>query len=352
MDDPEVTIAESRPTAVDLFSGCGGVSQGLVDAGYQVVLAVEIDAGCCEVYEQNHPHTVILNADLRATDLAAALSAAGVHPGKLDLLAGCPPCQAFSRLNTKNGFRFKADDERNDLVSLFFQVARQLRPKNLILENVPALAGDKRLEDGIRLLRTLDYDVTHKIQDAADFGVPQRRKRLVMVGSRVGPARFPRRQESVATVRDAIANLEDPGESDDSCHNHGEARSEKVREIIGLIPHDGGSRKSLPDRLILDCHRKTSGFSDVYGRLAWDRPSATITGGCHSPSKGRYLHPAEDRTITMREAALLQGFPRHYRFAMGRGKLRVAQMIGNAIPPPLMKAHAEAILRNDQESER
>jgi DNA (cytosine-5)-methyltransferase 1 len=125
----------------------------------------------------------------------------------------------------------------------------------------------------------------------------------------------------------------------------GENRSKEVRELIALIPKNGGSRSDLPKRYQLDCHKRSDGFSDVYGRMAWDDVSPTITSGCHNPSKGRFLHPSQNRTITLREAAILQGFPRRYRFNVDHGKESIALMIGNALPPPFIAAHAGALRR-------
>ena len=179
--------------------------------------------------------------------------------------------------------------------------------------------------------------------DVADFGVPQRRKRLVVLASRVGTMTQLQPVSTRKTVRDAIAGLPHTERSDDPLHNLGEARSERIRRLIGSIPKNGGSRSDLPKHLTLRCHANTDGYYDVYGRMAWDDVAPTITGGCINPSKGRFLHPEEDRAITLREAALLQSFPLDYAFSLERGKYAAAEMIGNALPPAFSRIQAEAI---------
>jgi len=145
------------------------------------------------------------------------------------------------------------------------------------------------------------------------------------------------------TVKEAIGGLPKARQSGDPVHDMPENRTSKVLEIIRLIPKDGGSRRDLPEEFQLECHKRCSGFKDVYGRMAWNDVAPTITGGCFNPSKGRFLHPEEDRAITMREAALLQGFPRRYRFPATDNKSAVALMIGNALPPPFIAAHARVV---------
>ena len=144
-------------------------------------------------------------------------------------------------------------------------------------------------------------------------------------------------------MAEAIGKLPLPEDSDDPMHNYAVRRAERVMSLIRRIPKDGGSRTDLPDTDQLECHRRVDGFKDVYGRMAWKKPAPTITGGCINPSKGRYIHPDHDRAITLREAALLQGFPGSYMFDMSKGRYPTAQMIGNAFPPKFAEHHARAI---------
>ncbi len=273
---------------------------------------------------------------------AQILQEAGLKVGELDLLAGCPPCQGFSRLRTKNKMT-SVSDERNDLVKDFLRFIIEMEPKTVMLENVPALAKDRRFIDMQKKLRMLGYQTVVNVLDAADYSVPQRRKRLIMLASKVHLPVVADKAQKRLTVRQALRGMPEPGQSKDKLHGLGENRSKKVRELIALIPMDGGSRRDLPPSFQLDCHKRSDGFSDVYGRLAWDDVAPTITSGCHNPSKGRFLHPGQNRTISLREAAVLQGFPRSYKFDVAHGKESIALMIGNALPPPFITAHANAL---------
>lgn len=335
--------------AVDLFSGCGGLTLGLKEAGFAVVAAVEIDRKAQETFRLNHPDVRLYAQDIRKTSPAEVLRIAGLKPGELDLLAGCPPCQGFSRLRTKNK-RTSIKDERNNLVSDFIRFIQVMKPKTVMLENVPGLAKHGRFLRLRRQLQGLGYKTLVSILDAADYAVPQRRKRLIMLASNVHTPLLADKARKRITVREALKGIGDPETAHDTLHGLGENRSTKVRGLIALIPKDGGSRSDLPRHYQLACHKRSSGFSDVYGRMAWDEVAPTITSGCHNPSKGRFLHPSENRTITLREAAVLQGFPRQYRFNVDHGKEAIALMIGNALPPPFIAAHAGALREGLQEA--
>lgn len=327
------------PSAVDLFSGAGGLTRGLVSAGFTVLGAIEMEPLAAESYRMNFPSVKLWESDITDIRVGQIRRRFELRRGELDLLAGCPPCEGFSRLRTLNGYRGDPDP-RNDLVLHFVRFIRGLVPKTVLIENVPALATDPRLAEVTRALERLGYWWECRIVDAADFGVPQRRRRMLFVASRSGPVRFARASSRRATVRDFIATLPRPGQSGDPLHDHGEQRDPRVVSIIRQIPKDGGSRMDLPAELQLQCHRRTQGFYDIYGRMAWDDVAPTITGGCVNPSKGRFLHPEEDRSITLREAALLQTFPPHHWFSLRRGKYAAAEMIGNALPPELVRRQA------------
>jgi DNA (cytosine-5)-methyltransferase 1 len=330
-------------TAIDLFSGCGGLSRGLKDAGFKVVGAVEIDDKARETYALNHRDTPLVGTDIRNISAAQLLRSCELKRGQLDLLAGCPPCQGFSTLRARNG-RPAVPDVRNDLIDEFARLALALRPKMVMMENVPALAHYEKFTDFVTRLQRVGYQVETKVLDVSYFGVPQRRKRLILSASRVGAPRLALASEDRKTVRGAIGGLGMVGTSGDLLHDWPSTRrSARVQAMIEAIPKDGGSRHSLPASMKLGCHKKTSGFNDVYGRMKWDDVSPTITGGCSNPSKGRFIHPAEDRPITLREAALLQGFPEDYGFNLLHGKVSIALMIGNALPPPFIAAHSRAM---------
>jgi DNA (cytosine-5)-methyltransferase 1 len=336
------TLTERTLHAIDLFSGCGGLSLGLKEAGFAVAAAVEVDLKAQETYRLNHPDVRLYAQDIRSLDPALVLKAAGLKPGDLDLLAGCPPCQGFSRLRTKNK-QTSVQDDRNDLVTEFLRFIEVMLPKTVMLENVPGLAKDARFLKLRRQLHTLGYETVVQVLDAADYAVPQRRKRLIMLASNVHTPEPASKANKRVTVRDAFKGLSRPNQARDRLHRMGESRSKAVRDLIALIPKNGGSRGDLPRFYQLDCHRRSNGFHDVYGRMAWDDVSPTITSGCHNPSKGRFLHPSQNRSITLREAAILQGFPRRYRFDVDHGKESIALMIGNALPPPFIAVHASTL---------
>jgi DNA (cytosine-5)-methyltransferase 1 len=328
--------------AIDLFAGAGGMTLGLKRAGFDVVGAVEVDPLAVETYRSNHPEVHVWEKDIRKLRTTTAMRLLDLQPGDLDLLAACPPCQGFSTLTTLNGSRAVVDD-RNDLVFAVVRFARALKPKAIMLENVPGLARDERFLRFRWMLDRLGYLTSVDVLDAAQFGVPQRRRRLIMLAA-AGVAPQPAEAEQqVRTVREAIGRLGHAGESGDPLHDLPERRSRRIRNLIRDIPRDGGSRLELPRRRQLGCHRRTDGFKDIYGRMSWDAPAPTITGGCANPSKGRFLHPLENRTVTLREAALLQSFPPDYQFSLRHGKFKAAELIGNALPPEFVRRHAASV---------
>jgi DNA (cytosine-5)-methyltransferase 1 len=214
-----------------------------------------------------------------------------------------------------------------------------------MLENVPGLAKDWRFKEILKELLTLGYLYEYRILNAADYGVPQRRKRLILIASRVGEPNFASPRPSHRTVRQTIYGLQRPGKSGDPLHDIKEERSKRIVEMIRRIPKNGGSRKDAGKKYQLECHKNFDGFKDVYGRMSWDDVSPTITGGCVNPSKGRFLHPSQNRTITLREAALLQSFPATYHFSLNKGKYAAAVMIGNALPPKFIRRQAQIIYK-------
>lgn len=340
------SLVPHAPTAVDLFSGCGGLSLGLKQAGFQVTCAVEIDLKARETYSLNHPDVHLIPSDIRKVRVRTLMRELGMKPGQLDLLAGCPPCQGFSRIRTRNK-SCSDDDARNDLIFEFLRFVRGFRPKAVMLENVPALKDDPRFAIFWAEMQRLGYRGQPEIQDAAKFNVPQRRRRLIYLAVR-GKYPLPdlKASDKLKTVQDAIGTLGPAGTSGDPIHDIPENREPKTLALIKAVPHDGGSRTDLPEQFRLACHETTDGFKDVYGRMSWGLPAPTITGGCHNPSKGRFLHPVHDRAITLREAALLQGFPASYIFNAEHGKEAIALMIGNALPPPFISAHATALIKS------
>jgi DNA (cytosine-5)-methyltransferase 1 len=341
-----------KPTAFDLFSGCGGMTLGLRQAGFKVIGAVDNDPLSVETYRKNHKGVKVWEIDIRNLSVSEVKKELGIRTGELDLLAGCPPCQGFSSMRTMNGGRRVRDPEQKDLVFEFLRFVRGLRPKAVMMENVPGLASDSRMRELVRELKLLGYKCNNAILNAADYGVPQRRKRVILLASLMQKIEFAPSDPNRPTVRDAIADLAPAGKSGDPLHDLPEIRSEKVRQLITRIPRNGGSRAALGKRQQLRCHRKFSGFKDVYGRMSWDDVAPTITSGCVNPSKGRFLHPTYNRAITLREAALLQTFPPDYFISLKRGKYPAAGLIGNALPPHFIRCQALQVIKALRLSER
>jgi DNA (cytosine-5)-methyltransferase 1 len=329
--------------AIDLFCGCGGMTEGLFQAGYRVVAAVEIDQFAAMAYRANNDQRGVhlFQEDIRKVDINKIQDMLNGEP--LHLLAGCPPCQGFSTIRKKNKKRPKKDS-RNKLIWEFVRFVEALMPMTIMLENVPALAGYTEFKKAVSKLKRLGYDPHNEILDVANFGVPQRRKRLVMVASLLGSTSQAIGKRPLVTVRDTIGHMIPPENSDDPVHHMYPHHGPEVQHRIEITPHDGGSRSDLPDEYTLECHKKAGiGFHDVYGRLAWDKVSSTITGGCLNPSKGRFLHPEQNRCISAREAALLQTFPNGYIFPTNIPRTSIALMIGNALPPAFCRQQAEHI---------
>ncbi len=206
-----------------------------------------------------------------------------IKPGELDLLAGCPPCQGFSSHRTRNKVT-SIDDNRNDLIFDLMTFVRAFEPKVVMIENVPALAKDARIMKVINELRELGYKIgplSLQVKNTAFYGVPQRRKRMILVVSKFGEVDEPEKVIPQLTVKDAIFAFPLPGQSNDKLHDIIEKRSERIKKMISLVPKNGGSRADLPKEYWLPCHiRSPDSYRDVYGRMSWDKVAPTITGGC------------------------------------------------------------------------
>ena len=321
-----------RFSAVDLFCGCGGLSLGLRRAGFRIVAAIDSDSLAASTYQLNHRRTHLVNQDVRLVDPGVLMQAVGLNPGDLDLMAGCPPCQGFSTLRTLNGNR-NIDEPMNDLVYEFVRFVRVFMPRALMMENVPALLKDSRLQDIVSELETLGYECAADLFNAERYGVSQRRRRMILFGSRGDCPPFPRPVRARRTVAQAIRRLHTPERSDDPLHNYTVRRAEHVEELMRGIPKDGGSRTDLPESDQLQCHRGFDGFKDVYGRMAWGQPAPTITGGCINPSKeGSFIL---NKIVLSRYVKLrcYRGFLQRTPSICPNGRYPVAAMIGNAFPP-------------------
>lgn len=342
---------------LDLFSGAGGTALGFLRAGFLPVGAADVDPDACRTYE-GLIGVPPLCADLSALPPEEAARAWGVGPGEVEVLLGTPPCQGFTRLRNGAG----AEDERNGLVLAFLDYVAFFRPRLLFFENVPGLtrlphgrAYYRALTEG---LERLGYRVKAHEVDAADYGTPQHRVRVIVLGALgTEPPPLPEPthgdpdtlevraglKRPWVTVREAIGHLRPlrAGEKDPEDPMHRAPKmGERVARFLAQVPKDGGSRTDVPEEEWLPCHRDHGGHRDVYGRLFWDRPGPVVTSGCCNVSKGRFAHPEQDRAITPREAALLQGFPPDAVFYGSFQSIR--HQIGNAVPPPLSEAVARA----------
>ncbi|MCI0329763.1 MAG: DNA cytosine methyltransferase [candidate division Zixibacteria bacterium] len=330
-----------RFIAVDLFSGCGGLTLGLTKAGFKVRAAVEIDPAASSVFRLNH-RRVKMFTDIRKVKGRDILKKLCINKGGVDLLAGCPPCQGFSRLRTKNKNK-RAFDSRNRLIVDFLRLVEETKPKTVMLENVPGLLRHWRFNVFKKSLKELGYKLDYKIVNASDYGVPQRRKRLLLMASLLGPVDIPNVVYQRKTVADAIRELPVPSKSRKPLHKLLPKHSKEVTQRIAKVPKNGGSRIDLGLENQLACHTKDqfNGFKDIYGRMKWDDVAPTLTRFCSNPSKGRFLHPKQNRVISPYEAALLQSFPKSYNFPTELGRNAICSMIGEAFPPLMAQRQAK-----------
>jgi len=334
--------------AVDFFCGGGGMSYGMLTAGIEVLAGIDCDLACKETYEANIKNAQFIHADafsLKEEDLQSSLC---LKKNDDDLiLIGCSPCQFWSIINTD---KKKSEKSKNLLVE-FERFVKYFNPGYVVVENVPGVLRRKKesgLADFIGWLETNGFNVHFEIHNTHDYGVPQSRQRFTLVASRIGEERvFPSKADYQLNVRDVIGvNNGFPkikaGHVDKTEFLHITlARLKKVKK-------DGGDRLGFandPD-LQLPCFvGKDSSFKDTFGRLWWDRPSKTITTKFITPSNGRFVHPDENRALSLREGACLQSFPRDYKFS-GGSLAAIARQIGNAVPPEYARRIGTAILEN------
>lgn len=340
---------------LDLFCGCGGASLGFQMANlrrsrYRIIGGIDIDRHALATYARNLLSPA-LNIDLsriRDGELLPLLEMTGRNANNPLFLVGCAPCQAFSS-HTKT----KGDDrERRNLLPKLAGIAAVLRPEAIFIENVPELLADRNWRFFVRartILENSGYVVRARIFNLAEFGLPQERFRAVIMAFR-SPFTFPKGKYSpheFRTVRETISHLP-PLKAGSNGHNDPMHITSRHRpstiEILKRVPKDGGNRPPGVGPRCLDKARgRFGGYTDVYGRLAWDRPALTITARCRTPSCGRFAHPEQNRGLSIREAALLQGFPATF-IADGPFDDKFKQ-IGNAVPPLAAKVFAEHMLR-------
>jgi len=326
------------PTAVDLFAGAGGTTQGLRDAGFRVLAAIENDRSAAESFAANHEGTLLVERNIQRVQAPTLARRIGLGANRrLDLLTACPPCQPFSTLGSGD-----ADDPRNALVSALSRFVAALRPRAVVLESVPGLRNEsrfRRLLDGL----SAKYVVGEYIVQAADFGTPQSRRRMIaLCVEREAAVDLPADLAAALpdefdagsrTAGDALALAAGLRKDVDPVHRARTPKPKTIQRIRSV--KQGQGRVDLPPHLRLRCHGdlKQQNATSVYGRIDPSLPAPTMTTRCTTPSCGRFIHPTEDRGLTLREAALIQSFPVAYAFRGNYGEIE--RQIGNAVPPRL-----------------
>lgn len=350
---------------IDLFSGCGGSALGFEQAGFEIKVAVDINKTASETFKKNFPESTVFNSDITKLSGKELFKVSGAKTSDDIIILACPPCQGFSTARRNSQ---RKGDPRNFLIDQFVRIVGEIKPYAFVMENVPGLAsgiGKPLFLESVRKLKELGYDeIVYKVVNTADYGIPQRRKRLIMMGTRDKKVKLtlptPSNRDPIKTdinlpiwntVRDAISDLPrlKAGEHSDKDPLHVAASVSELNMLrLTKTPHDGGSRIDWPVELYLECHKKNNGHNDVYGRMKWDYPSPTMTGGCSMITKGRYGHPEQDRAISLREAARLQTFSDDFIFT---GSFQeVAKQIGNAVPSLLSKKIGLAFLESIKNS--
>ena len=337
----------------DFFSGCGGTSQGMQDAGMTVRLGIDMDPDAKKSYERNFPKAKFICGDIRHVSIDEVAPHIGRRYNRPLLFGACAPCQPFSKQN----HTMSDDDGRRNLLAEFHRFIVAYLPEYIFVENVPGLQAVERhkgpFSDFIELLRDLNYFHHHKIVMAYHYGVPQCRRRLVLLASRLGPINIPpathgprTRHPNLPTVWERISDLPpiQAGETHTKVPNHRAARLSPLNmRRIASTPVEG-NRKDWPKELELRCHQTHSGHTDVYGRMIKHQPSAALTTRCISLSNGRFGHPTQNRAISVREAACIQTFPLEFVF---QGSLNsMARQVGNAVPVIMAKVFGDMIVRH------
>ena len=336
--------------AVDLFCGAGGLTLGLEKSGISVSLGIDIDPACEYPFQSNNKASFLLKSveDVSKKELRNAFSGA-----EIKLLAGCAPCQPFSSYS-----QGKADDsdERWNLLMQFSRMVRESKPDLVTMENVPMLARQEIFSKFVEDLEKDGFHVSHQVVNCADYGVAQQRNRLVLLASRFGPIKFLAPTTPAGrhkTVRSVISRLPkiSAGEMDvkDRLHQSSELSELNLERI--RVSKPGGTWRDWPENLIADCHKRASGktYPSVYGRMDWDEPAPTMTTQFFGFGNGRFGHPEQDRAISLREGAIIQSFPKSYKFAPPSSPIHrktVGRLIGNAVPVKLGQAIGRSFIEH------
>jgi len=345
---------EKNISAIDLFCGIGGLSYGFNKAGIEVKAGVDIDSTCQYAFEKNCKSKFISKdiLDITGKELNALY-----HKDDVKILVGCAPCQPFSSYSYKSD---KQNDYRWKLLEEFSRLIKEVNPVIVSMENVPTLLKFKKAPVFLNFVKSLEnegYFVWYDIVYAPDYGIPQKRKRLVLLASKKGeikllpPTHSP---ENYISVKEAIGNLDKltSGEISKNDFLHRASKlSEKNLERIKQSKQGGSWKRDWDEHLKLECHKNEKGknYVSIYGRMKWDEPSPTMTTLCTGIGNGRFGHPEQDRSISLREASIFQSFPNDYQFVDKPENLRVSQLsrhIGNAVPPRLGEIIGQSIIEH------
>ena len=351
-------MTNGSPTLVSLFSGAGGLDYGLEKAGFSPRLFLEVCGKCCQTLARNFRGVPIINNDIREVSSDDVLRTSGLRRGEVTLVSGGPPCQPFSTLAGAETRAKALSDPRGNLFYQFARIVEDVRPRAFLLENVPGLLSaenGKVHETIVKVFSGIGYTLNSEVLNAADYGVPQVRKRMIIVGLKEGGKfKFPNPTHAEApkprldgplkkwvTVGEAFQTItnEDRVRFGDLGLRHSKAMIEKMK----MIPPGGNFRTHLPREMWPRCWANGSHQGmDTFGRLVASKPSVTIRTSGYNPTKGRYIHPTEDRGLSTLEMSILQSFPKDYKF--GGPLVEVGKQIGNAVPPVLAEQIGKALL--------
>jgi DNA (cytosine-5)-methyltransferase 1 len=333
-------------SCVDLFCGAGGLTHGFILEGLAVVAGIDLDPTCRFPYEANN-QTRFVEHDIRKVTAAELKALLGNT--ELKVLAGCAPCQPFSTYAQR--YELDGKDGKWRLLYEFARLAKGAKPDVITMENVPTVAKHEVFHDFVDTLERLGYNVWFDVVDSSSYGVPQMRRRMVLLASLHGDITMVEPTHlKPKTVRQAIGRLRPlrAGEAapGDKLHVTSMLSEKNLQRI--RVSKPGGTWRDWPDHLIADCHRAESGrtYPGVYGRMEWNKPAPTMTTQCYGFGNGRFGHPEQDRAISLREAAILQSFPRNYAFVPDDGEVSfkvLGRLIGNAVPVDLGRAIARSI---------
>ena len=331
---------------VDLFCGAGGLTHGFVLEGLPVVAGIDLDPACRYPYVANN-QAQFLERDVNKLTSDELLSLFG--DAEFTVLAGCAPCQPFSTYAQR--YELDGKDGKWGLLYEFSRLAKGAQPDVITMENVPTVAKHEVFQDFVDTLKRLGYTVWFDVVDSSKYGVPQMRRRMVLLASKHGAIKMIKpTHDRPKTVREAIGRLRplDAGEAAprDLLHAASGLSPKNLQRIRASKP--GGTWRDWPRHLVSECHKVASGrtYPGVYGRMAWNQPAPTMTTQCYGFGNGRFGHPTQDRAISLREAAILQSFPRNYAFVPPGGEVSftaLGRLIGNAVPVDLGRAIARSI---------